>query len=160
MSVCDISGSVRLTHEALDPIKSSKYIRFINLDRCYGLGDEGIKKLALLHATLEGISLVGLKNITDNGLFPVALACKSLDFVNINNCSQISDVTIEAFAKNCRQLATFHISSVMITDEGMDNIAGLLSAKHLTSLDISFNREANDNSIGTPVSQLFCPLVC
>jgi hypothetical protein len=148
MAVCDLAGSVRLSSYSLDPLVKSKYIRFINLDRCSKLDNDGIVKLAQLHETLEGISLVGLKDITDSALLPVAMKCKALDYVNINYCSRISDVTIEAFAKNCRQLATFHVSSTMLSDECLDNLAGLLSAKHLTSLDVSFCRDATDNSMG------------
>lgn len=148
MAVCDLAGSVRLSSYSLDPVVKSKYIRFINLDRCSRLDNDGIVKLAQLHETLEGLSLVGLKDITDNGLLPVAMKCKSLDYVNINYCSQISDVTIEAFARNCRQLALFHFSSTIVSDECLDNLAGSLSAKHLTSLDVSFCRDATDNSMG------------
>ncbi len=95
MSVCDLSGSIRITNEALEHLTTCSYLRVVNIDRCPGVRNEGIAKLALLHERLEGLSMVGLVNVSDEGLLPVALACKSLYFININNCSNISDITIE-----------------------------------------------------------------
>ena len=95
MSVCDLSGCKRLTSHALEPLSISAYLRVLNIDRCVGIGNDGVCKIAVLHERLEGLSLMGLGNITDEGLLPVALACKSLHFVNLNNCNNITDITIE-----------------------------------------------------------------
>ncbi|CAM9112164.1 unnamed protein product, partial [Ectocarpus fasciculatus] len=153
LSVFDLSGCTRLTSQALNLLSVSKYLRVINLDRCRGVGNDGIALLAELHDHLEGISLVGLSQISDNGLLPVARACKGISFININNCCNITDITIETFAKNSRQLQTLHISATLVTEECFNELAGLLPAKHLTSLDISFCREATDNSITAIVSR-------
>lgn len=153
LSVFDLSGCTRLTSQALSLLSMSKYLRVINLDRCTGVFDDGIALLAELYEHLEGISLVGLTQISDRGLLPVARACKGMSFINLNNCCNISDITIETFAKNSRQLQTFHVSACLITEECFNNLAGLLPAKNLTSLDISLCREATDNAITAIVSR-------
>ena len=153
LSVFDLSGCTRLTSEAVGSLSVSRYLRVINLDRCTGIHDDGIAKLADLHEILEGISLVGLSQISDDGLLPVAKACRALSYINLNNCSNITDITIEAFARNSRQLQTLHVRACLITEECFNDLAGLLPAKHLTSLDISFCREATDNSITAIVTR-------
>jgi F-box and leucine-rich repeat protein GRR1 len=153
LSVFDLSGCARLTSAAVASLCVSRYLRVINLDRCTGIGDEGIAKLAGMHEILEGISLVGMPQISDDGLLPVANACRALSYINLNNCSNVTDVTIEAFARHSRQLQTLHVSACGITEGCFNELAGLLPAKHLTSLDISFCREATDNSITAIVTR-------
>ena len=102
------------------------------IHRCVGISDEGIALLVELHEQLEGltiflaqkritvyikknpgISLLGLNQITDNGVLPLARACKSLSIINLNLCCNITDVTIETFARNSRQLQVYKKFSIL-----------------------------------------------
>lgn len=126
-----------------------KSLRIITLDSCVNITDDGIKSLKVIAEQLQVLSLANCINISDNGLDVIGQLTSHLTIFNVNNCPNVTHNILMLFAKKNKLLTTLHAASCYITDDGMSELCNYLSAKSLTSLDISFCREITDYSILT-----------
>lgn len=143
----DLSGCNQITDFGLEHLNRLRDLRVLNLDGCVFLTDKGIKKLKPLAEKLEALSLAGLVQLTNAGLLEFVQSCQYLKLFNINNCGNITYELVYIVANTNTRLATLNISSTQISDDGLSQLATVVSKKHLTSLDLSFCRDITDFGI-------------
>lgn len=120
----------------------------MNFEGCINLRDGCLDCLAdMNYLTLEVLSVAGCKDLTDRALAKISKRCAALTVLNISGCPNIThEMLIEVLRKSTR-VNTLLASGTYISDEGLATLANVLSAKHLTNLDISFCRDISDFGI-------------
>ncbi|KAL1532645.1 Transcription factor COE2 [Salvia divinorum] len=132
-------------------------LRSLAIHNCPGFGDSVMSMLGRLCPKLTHLDLIGLEGVTDVGLLPLSqrpeaglvkvnlsgcvnltdslvariasLHGETLEVVNLERCSGITDVSLMSIATNCSVLRELDVSSCRVTDSG---VALLARAGHLS----------------------------
>ncbi|CAN8287842.1 unnamed protein product [Cochlearia groenlandica] len=123
-------------------------LRSLSIRNCPGFGDANLAAIGKLCPKLEDIDLYGLKGITDSGFLHLlqntlvkvnftgcsnvtdnvvsAISARNgwtLEVLNIEGCSKISDASLVSIAENCQILSDLDLSKCSITDSGVHALA-------------------------------------
>ncbi|VVB08997.1 unnamed protein product [Arabis nemorensis] len=123
-------------------------LRSLSIRNCPGFGDANLAALGKLCPQLEDVELYGLKGITESGflhllqnplvkvnfsgcsnltdrVISAISACNgwTLEVLNVDGCTQISDASLVAIAANCQILSDLDISKCSISDSGIQALA-------------------------------------
>jgi hypothetical protein len=101
-----------------------------------GITDKGLVSLQEKRS-LTSLNLLGIPDITDNGLIPLlqTLKLKEIKFGNSTNLSNITDLTLEQLALCSPRLTSLCATNCCFTDQGMEEL--VLRCSSLKRLSIS-----------------------
>ncbi|KAG6409488.1 hypothetical protein SASPL_127528 [Salvia splendens] len=126
-------------------------LRSLAIHNCPGFGDSGLSMLGRLCTKLTHVELRGVEGVTDAGLLPLvqtpeaglakvnlsgcvnltdnvvakiaSLHGETLEVLNLERCSGISDVSLMSIATNCSVLRELDVSGCRVTDLGVALLA-------------------------------------
>jgi hypothetical protein len=129
----DLSGCSLLTDDIMGEggLFNCKKLRKVNLDDCKLLTDSVLEVLAANNVELTHLSLRRCVSMTDDGFTTYLDKCGStLQELNVNSLSKLSDNTFKSIASVCRQLVQLDVSWCRLyTDDGIGYLVD-----HLPSL--------------------------
>jgi F-box/leucine-rich repeat protein 2/20 len=85
----------------------------VDLSHCVGAGDREAAALAAA-AGLRELNLEKCLGVTDMGLAKVAVGCPRLERLSFKWCREISDIGVDLLAKKCRDLRSLDISYLKV----------------------------------------------
>ena len=96
------------------------------------VSDDALKELQQLRGirSLENFTFIGCREITDAGIKEI-VPFKSLNYLRIENCPQITGEGLTAFKDHPRLTDLLFYQGQWLTDEGMKDIAQLTNLKRL-----------------------------
>ncbi|TKY50692.1 F-box/LRR-repeat protein 4 [Spatholobus suberectus] len=97
----DVSYCSRLTDKGLSAVaKGCCDLRILRAASC-GFVTDGV--LEALSKNCPNLDELGLKltSVTDDGLINLASGCRQIRFLNLNNCSNVSDVGVSTISRAC-----------------------------------------------------------
>lgn len=99
-------------------------LEMVDLSHCVGVGD---REAAALAATgwLREVRLDKCLGITDVGLAKLAVGCPGIERLGIKWCMEISDLGIDLLSKKCRDLKVLDISYLKVTNFCLQSISCL-----------------------------------
>ncbi|XP_074583447.1 F-box/LRR-repeat protein 3-like [Curcuma longa] len=109
----------------------------VDLSHCVGVGDREAAALANA-AGLRELRLDKCLGLTDVGLAKVAVGCAGLEKLGIKWCLEISDIGIDLLAKKCQDLKELDISYLKITNRSINSISSLSKLEVLSMVGCSF----------------------
>lgn len=123
-------------------------LRSLSVRNCPGFGDANLAALGKLCPQLEDIELCGLKGITESGFLHLlqnslvkvnfsgcsgltdrvvsAISARNgltLEVLNMDGCSKISDASLVSIAANCQILSDLDLSKCSVSDFGIQALA-------------------------------------
>ncbi|KAL1224905.1 EIN3-binding F-box protein 1 [Cardamine amara subsp. amara] len=123
-------------------------LRSVSIRNCPGFGDANVAALGKLCPQLEDIELCGLKEITESGFLHLiqnslvkvnfsgcsnltdrvisAISARNgwtLEVLNMDGCTKISDASLVSIAANCHILSDLDLSKCSISDSGIQAMA-------------------------------------
>lgn len=105
-----LSGCTELPDSGLSHLQLyGSNLRYLNLECCFGITDQGLEFVGSGCPLLISVSLVRCY-INDDGLKRLAEYCTCLREVNLSYCSSISDYGIRCLTQHCRDLQSLMIS--------------------------------------------------
>ena len=111
----------------------SKGLRLLNAGYCRGVTDRSVRQLVTCTA-LEALTLTACAGVTGAGIAAVCQGCASLTSLRVDQCTDVTDVSLKALASS-GQLKTLTIGQcTAITDSTLE-LLGRCSP-NLTRLDI------------------------
>ncbi|RWV87290.1 hypothetical protein GW17_00050732 [Ensete ventricosum] len=96
--------------------KACPHLEAVDLSHCVGVGDREAASLATA-AGLREVWLDKCLGLTDVGLAKVAVGCPALEMLGIKWCLEISDIGIELLAKKCQNLRVLDISYLKVNPQ-------------------------------------------
>ncbi|KAG6522715.1 hypothetical protein ZIOFF_019866 [Zingiber officinale] len=109
----------------------------VDLSHCVGVGDREAAALANA-AGLRELRLDKCLGLTDVGLAKVAVGCAGLEKLGIKWCLEISDIGIDLLAKKCQDLKELDISYLKISNRSINSISSLGKLEVLNMVGCSF----------------------
>ncbi|CAN7018019.1 hypothetical protein Bca4012_033208 [Brassica carinata] len=123
-------------------------LRSLSVRNCPGFGDANLAALGKLCPQLEDIELCGLKGVTESGFLHLlqnslvkvnfsvcsgltdrvvsAISARNgltLEVLNMDGCSKISDASLVSIAANCQILSDLDLSKCSVSDFGIQALA-------------------------------------
>ncbi|KAI4301744.1 hypothetical protein L6164_034991 [Bauhinia variegata] len=120
-----LSRATGLGHSGLELlIRACPLIEAIDVSHCWGYGDR--EAAALSRATrLRELKMDKCLGITDVGLAKIAIRCSKLEILSLKWCLEISDLGIDLLCKKCLELKVLDVSYLKVTSESLGSIASL-----------------------------------
>lgn len=163
----DLSNSI-ISNEFL--VKISRYapnIKAINLSGCLNITNEGLNSFLYNSQYLESLNIERCEQISDLGVMN-AFGSKLFQFLNLNDCPNITDKSIEKLRSSSSTLKTLKLGGTktsanclqilltelklevadftgIVTDEHIETI--VTSQDKMTHLDISFSYQVSEESL-------------
>ncbi|CAL9069300.1 unnamed protein product [Musa banksii] len=116
--------------------KVCPHLEAVDLSHCVGVGDREAASLAAA-AGLRDLWLDKCLGLTDVGLAKVAVGCPALEMLGIKWCLEISDIGIELLAKKCQNLRVLDISYLKITNRSLQFVSSLRKLEDLSMVGCS-----------------------
>ncbi|EOA26736.1 hypothetical protein CARUB_v10022822mg [Capsella rubella] len=151
-------------------------LRSLSIRNCPGFGDANLAAIGKLCPQLEDIDLCGLKGITESGFLHLvqnslvkvnfngcsnltdrvisAITARNgwtLEVLNVDGCSKISDASLVSIAANCQILSDLDLSKCSISDCGIQALASSDNLK-LQILSLAGCSMVTDESLPAIVS--------
>lgn len=115
-------------------VNALRGLRVLNLTACNRITDVSLKYSFQL-AELREISLAKCQQITSDGMSNLIRNCPSLEIVNLSECHNINDKTIEMITIHLRRLTHFYLERcIHLTDHSLDYMA--INCQYLRYLDV------------------------
>ncbi|KAH7655057.1 F-box and leucine-rich repeat protein 2/20 [Dioscorea alata] len=105
-------------------VRGCPRIESVDLSHCVGVGDREVAVLAML-AGLKELRLDKCLGVSDVGLAKVAVGCPGLEKLRIKWCLEISDLGIKLLANKCQNLKFLDISYLLVTNKSLHSISTL-----------------------------------
>ncbi|XP_061371972.1 F-box/LRR-repeat protein 3 [Gastrolobium bilobum] len=106
-------------------IRACPLLEAVDVSHCWGYGDR--EAAALSCATrLRELNMDKCLGVTDIGLAKIAVGCSQLESLSLKWCLEISDLGIDLLCKKCLELKFLDISYLKVTSESLQPIAALL----------------------------------
>ncbi|KAJ1417153.1 Leucine-rich repeat [Sesbania bispinosa] len=106
-------------------IRACPMLEAVDVSHCWGYGDR--EAAALSCATrLRELNMDKCLGVTDIGLAKIAVGCSQLETLSLKWCLEISDLGIDLLCKKCLELKFLDVSYLKVTSESMRSIASLL----------------------------------
>lgn len=85
-------------------------LKFLDVNYCTSVTDEGLKAIARSCTDLEILNLSGCNKISGYGIAYIARSCNKLKELNIKKCTKIDDSAILEIAWSSQSLEYFNVS--------------------------------------------------
>ncbi|KAJ1380876.1 Leucine-rich repeat [Sesbania bispinosa] len=106
-------------------IRACPMLEAVDVSHCWGYGDR--EAAALSCATrLRELNMDKCLGVTDIGLAKIAVGCSQLETLSLKWCLEISDLGIDLLCKKCLELKFLDVSYLKVTSESLRSIASLL----------------------------------
>ncbi|XP_020101754.1 F-box/LRR-repeat protein 3-like isoform X1 [Ananas comosus] len=137
LSACPALDDASLAAAALGG--AGRRLRSVCLARASGVGWRGLEAAAVADAAgLRELLLDKCLGVTDVGLAKVAVGCPALDRLSVKWCLEISDIGIDLLAKKCPDLRSLDISYIKVTNESLRSISSLRKLEDLAMVGCYF----------------------
>lgn len=139
---------VKLCYNTLKDLYLSNCEQIKKEQLFYLSGSVGFSSQKLKYLKLIDLSETSL---VDDGLLAIAMGCSRLEYINLNNCLDLTDKSLIMLAKQCKKLKLLYISNCpLLTDKTLLALGQYSSA--LTSINISKNLNISDEGIHSLVT--------
>eukprot|EP00981_Chlorochromonas_danica_P003354 scaffold644_cov168-Ochromonas_danica.AAC.46 len=145
----DFSNCSSLTNSSLEYLNRIARIRSLNLSGCTLLNDQGLHLIPNILNNLERLALQNVVLLTDEGVEQIADHCKKLVYLNLNGCYQVSVAPLLLVAKRNKFLSNLQLSRLLIIDDGLVELCGILQDMKILELDISHCSAITDVGVGS-----------
>ena len=122
-------------------------LQTLNVAGCSGLTDASLQAVETYTAGITYLNLSRCTLLTSQALSAVCKVSARLRHLNISFCEQINDSCLVAIGTECRALVSLNAAFCSFTDPAATLLASHVSAKTLTSLDVSYCRSLSDDSV-------------
>ena len=124
---------------------SSSPLQKLNLGNS-NITDTSMFRMKFLSELTE-IGLSWCSGITDQGIIALSTCCPKLQYIDLKSC-QITDVAINAIARNCNYLTRLDVSGCMlVSDEGFENLVqNIISQNEAGNIPSRIRSVSIDNS--------------
>lgn len=106
-------------------IKACPLLEAVDVSHCWGFGDREAAALSC-GGKLKEINIDKCLGVTDIGLAKIAVGCSKLEKLSLKWCLEISDLGIDLLSKKCFELKFLDVSYLKVTNESLRSIASLL----------------------------------
>ncbi|CAN6381971.1 unnamed protein product [Urochloa humidicola] len=103
----------------------------VDMSHCVAAGDREMAAVAAA-AGLRELAMDKCLGVTDVGLAKVAVGCPQLQRLSVKWCREISDIGIELLAKKCPELRSVDISYLKVTNESLRSLSTLDKLEDIT----------------------------
>ncbi|CAL4982855.1 unnamed protein product [Urochloa decumbens] len=103
----------------------------VDLSHCVAAGDREMAAVAAA-AGLRELVMDKCLGVTDVGLAKVAVGCPRLERLSVKWCREISDIGIELLAKKCPELRSVDISYLKVSNESLRSLSTLEKLEDIT----------------------------
>lgn len=119
----------------------------IDLTRILNMNDETVKQLTTRCPKLESINLSSCEEVTEVGIDALAKNCNTrLLECNLSNCPHVDDSSVVHLANHCPNLRRVSLYNCHgVTDSAIEHLASM--CKSLISLDLSSCEKVTDRSL-------------
>jgi len=112
----DLSGCRLLTDNGVRRVtESCPRLYGLDLSRCSGLTDASCEAIANGCKQILCIRLACCEQITDAGVALLS-QCTQLAYLDLDNCTKVSDWGVQQIANGCKHLARLHIGKTEVTN--------------------------------------------
>ncbi|KAG4394115.1 hypothetical protein AAZX31_03G214000 [Glycine max] len=121
-----LSRATGLGHVGLEMlIRACPMLEAVDVSHCWGYGDREAAALSCA-ARLRELNMDKCLGVTDIGLAKIAVGCGKLERLSLKWCLEISDLGIDLLCKKCLDLKFLDVSYLKVTSESLRSIASLL----------------------------------
>ncbi|KAH1071468.1 hypothetical protein GYH30_008153 [Glycine max] len=121
-----LSRATGLGHVGLEMlIRACPMLEGVDVSHCWGYGDREAAALSCA-ARLRELNMDKCLGVTDIGLAKIAVGCGKLERLSLKWCLEISDLGIDLLCKKCLDLKFLDVSYLKVTSESLRSIASLL----------------------------------
>ncbi|XP_027351561.1 F-box/LRR-repeat protein 3 isoform X2 [Abrus precatorius] len=106
-------------------IRACPLLEAVDVSHCWGYGDREAAALSCA-ARLRELNMDKCLGVTDIGLAKIAVGCGRLERLSLKWCLEISDLGIDLLCKKCLDLKFLDVSYLKVTSESLRSIASLL----------------------------------
>ncbi|WMV12056.1 hypothetical protein MTR67_005441 [Solanum verrucosum] len=105
-------------------MKSCPVLESIDVSYCWGFGDREAAALSF-GGSLRDVKLDRCLGLTDVGLAKIAIGCQCLEKLSLMWCIEITDLGIDFLSKKCTQLKQLDISYLKVTSVSLHSISSM-----------------------------------
>ncbi|KAG4916824.1 hypothetical protein JHK84_054342 [Glycine max] len=121
-----LSRATGLDHVGLEMlIRACPVLEAVDVSHCWGYGDREAAALSCA-ARLRELNMDKCLGVTDIGLAKIAVGCGKLERLSLKWCLEISDLGIDLLCKKCLDLKFLDVSYLKVASESLRSIASLL----------------------------------
>ncbi|KAK7284399.1 hypothetical protein RJT34_19144 [Clitoria ternatea] len=120
-----LSRATGLGHVGLEVlVRACPMLEAVDVSHCWGYGDREAAALSCA-AGLRELNMDKCLGVTDIGLAKIAVGCARLERLSLKWCLEISDLGIDLLCKKCSHLKFLDVSYLKVTSESLRSIASL-----------------------------------
>ncbi|XP_057962744.1 F-box/LRR-repeat protein 3 [Malania oleifera] len=117
-------------------VRSCRSLEAVDVSFCWTFGDRDAAALSYARG-LRVLKLDKCMGLTDFGLAKIAVGCGKLESLSIRWCLEISDLGVDLLSKKCLDLKSLDISFLKVTSESLRSIASLQKLEVLAMVGCS-----------------------
>ncbi|CAL0302311.1 unnamed protein product [Lupinus luteus] len=137
-----LSRATGLAYTGLDHlVRAFPILEEIDVSHCWSYGDREAAALSNA-ARLRKLNLDKCLGVTDIGLAKIAVGCGRLESLSLKWCLEISDLGIDLLCKKCLELKFLDVSYLKITSESLRSIASLSQLENFAMVGCSLVDDA------------------
>ncbi|XP_007943388.1 dynein regulatory complex subunit 6 [Orycteropus afer afer] len=139
----------RITDDSLKSLSVLKQLTVLNLANCIRIGDVGLKQFldGPVSIKIRELNLSNCIHLGDASIVRLSERCPNLNYLNLRNCEQLSDVGIEHIV-NIFPLVSVDLSGTLISNEGL-----MILSRHKKLKELSLSECYKITDVGI---QAFC----
>lgn len=133
-----LSRAVGLRFSGLEMmVRACPGLEAVDVSFCCGFGDREAAALSCA-AGLRNLRMDKCLGVTDVGLAKIAVGCEKLERLSLKWCLEISDLGIDLMSKKCPHLKHLDISYLKVTSESLRSIGTLQKLEVLAMVGCGF----------------------
>ncbi|KAK9292319.1 hypothetical protein L1049_020285 [Liquidambar formosana] len=105
-------------------VRACPGVEYVDVSYCWGFGDREAAALSCA-VGLRDLRMDKCLGVTDVGLAKIAVGCSKLERLSLQWCLEITDLGIDLLVKKCEDLKLLDISYLKVTNESLRSIASL-----------------------------------
>ncbi|KAF5740022.1 F-box/LRR-repeat protein 3-like isoform X1 [Tripterygium wilfordii] len=112
-------------------VQACPCLEYVDVSYCWAFGD---REAAVLSgaARLKVLKMDKCLGVSDVGLAKIAVGCGRLEGLSLKWCMEITDLGLDLLCKKCRTLKSLDVSYLKVTNESLCSIASLPKLEVLT----------------------------
>ncbi|XP_041018732.1 F-box/LRR-repeat protein 3 [Juglans microcarpa x Juglans regia] len=120
-----LSGATGLRHSGLELLlRACPRLEAVDVSYCWGYGDMEASAISCAKGLRE-LRMDKCLGVTDVGLAKIAVGCGKLERLSLKWCMEISDLGVDLLCKKCLDLKSLDVSYLKLTSESLRSIASL-----------------------------------
>jgi hypothetical protein len=115
------------------------FLRSIDVTACRRVTDAALAFLGANAPSLEEVTLAlcDQPTISDAGIASIAQGCPKLRVLNLRGCTQLTNTSLAAAARNCPALERVYVATMAVDDAGINLLGASAAAGNLLELDVT-----------------------